>query len=178
MEAIKLTSSKFFGDIRFYSRWSLDYLFQASLLTLAVVIPFSLFTNTSFLYAWEWVHKEILIAYLWYFAPVFTVYVIAVIYLTNKGTSKKILNLVNYPLVFHRAVFFIFISIIIGAFSQVLGGCVWQLPVILEGWAGYQWRRFGHEYFSDWLLVPFYFTITAAYVVLLYKYMEIVRKLK
>lgn len=167
-----------YETIKFYSTWLFWYLIQTAVITLGFVLPFSYFTNSTFLYGWEWFHRELMIYFLWYFAPVFTLYVIAII--IGEWRSIKI-NLFKKSLennIFNRIVFFVFISIIIGALSQVAGGCIWQLPVILDGWPGYQWRRFGHEYFSDTVLIIGYSAITFAYIYITFLYFKLMRKIK
>lgn len=164
------------GNIKFYATWFLAFLVQATVLTLAFAIPFSYFTQTSFLYSFEWLHKEVLIPFLWYFGPAFTLYVIAVIVTLRKGLKVPVLEQSIHNKLFNRGVFFVFASIIVGAASQVAGGCIWQLPVILAGWHGYYWRRFGYEILPEPVLFVGYFIITATYVYLLISYFNLVNK--
>ncbi len=162
--------------VKFYFKWCFNYMAHASIVTLGFVIPFTIITGNSFLYSWEWFHREVMVPYLWFFAPVFTILVIILINLTNRGTSIRIFNLKNYPYFFHKLVFFIYASIIIGGISQVFGGCVWQLPIIWDGWYGYAWERFGYELFPDWILLIFYFTVTLLSFALLHMYFSIITK--
>jgi hypothetical protein len=154
----------FFNYLALYAK----YFIVVILLSMGFVLPFSFFTGNSILYSWEWVHHELIVGYLWYFGPIFTIFILILI--SGKFKKNKFFDLDFYPYYFHFFSFFVFASIFIGSLSQVFGGCVWQLPVILAGWEGYAWERFGSETFDTNLLLVGYSIITIVYGYLIHIY--------
>ncbi len=114
------------------------------------ILPHFFFLSKNYWISWEWFHEKLVIPFLWYFSILMAI----ILYFKEKKQFKFKNNKLEKT--FYELIIFVCLSIFIGSISQILGGCIWQLPAILQNWPGYSWRRFGYELFSDHILITFY----------------------
>lgn len=114
------------------------------------ILPHFFFLSQNYWISWEWFHEKLIIPFLWYFSVLMGI----VLYFKEKKQFKFKNRKVE--VFFYELIIFISLSVFIGSISQILGGCIWQIPAILQNWPGYAWKRFGYHLFDDNILIIFY----------------------
>lgn len=135
------------------------------------VFSYKFISGDNWVYSWEWFHGHILIYIIWYIAPLLVI--ITLIGLIMEVITENIpdfFKLKKYPIFLHKSILFIFISTFVATFSQLMGGCIWQIPLIIQSAPGYSWRRFGHQFIPDSYLILLYIIATTTLGVIIYHY--------
>ncbi|MCX8034834.1 MAG: hypothetical protein N3A71_00905 [Candidatus Dojkabacteria bacterium] len=126
------------------------YVIYLLLISNLFILPHFFFLSKDYWISWEWFHEKLIIPFLWYFPILMAI----LLYFKEKNQFKFIDRKIE--ILFYEIIIFVCLSILIGSISQVLGGCIWQLPAILQNWPGYAWKRFGYHLFDDNILIIFY----------------------
>jgi len=138
-----------------FMRWLGVYASGFFVFVFITVFTHRIMTNSPWWYSWEWFHASIIMPFIWVVTPFLVLFLfLNYIFEKNSRILPDPLTIQKYPNVLRGIILFIVIVTCIATVSQVFGGCIWQLPSILNSVPGYQWRIYAFEYIADeYLLV-------------------------
>lgn len=154
-----------------FVKWLAEYTASFFIIVFVLIAPYKFFTNLSWLAAWEWFHRDILVYLIWFVAPTIGVFALIGLFLNKVSMNvPKYLQFERYPMLFHKIALFLFVCTFAATLSQAFGGCIWQLPLIITSVPGYYWRMFGYEFIPWQFLIILYTLATISMGLLIHDY--------
>jgi hypothetical protein len=145
------------------TRMFLKFYIETLILFFVIVIPVILLhfsiTQQGLFTSWNWFHDYVIYFLLGILVP-FAATMTTLEILQDRRKIKKIVKsrLRNFSHNHHRFIYILVSISIVFCIGQTLGGCVWQIPNIIDGQESYSWNRFGHGVIPQPILIMFYFS--------------------